>query len=93
MLYHFRVGQPCPPVIERPRIDFDGAYLEALPPGGMIALLYLLWRRWKDVRRLWKRARPVGQLVDVDHEKRLRYEQALRKSMVRSVVMSERREA
>jgi len=30
MLYSFEVGQPCPPVVERPRPDFDGAYLEAL---------------------------------------------------------------
>lgn len=206
MFYHFEIGQPCPPIIERPRPDFDGTYLEALPPGGMVALLYLsgmraleriviemepmdvrvveegefvltllrfgdtpiifsmehdphkygntrsvetirrtnridiiavesmknevrvirpahfpeqlrqtwkrswlaamadrsyseryqewlnrLWRRWRDVRRLWKRARPVGRLVDEYHEKRLRYEQALRKSMVRSVARMEGR--
>lgn len=208
MLYHFQVGETCPPIIKRPRPDHDGAFLEALPPGGMVALLYLsgmraleriviemepmdvrvveegefvltllkfgdtpvlfslehdprkygdlrslnairrtnridiiavestknevrvirpahfpehlrqawkrswlaamadrsyseryqewlnaLWKRWRDVRRLWERARDVGRLIDVDHEKRLRYEQSLYKSMVRSVAMSERREA
>jgi len=205
MLYSFEVGQPCPPVVERPRPDFDGAYLEALPPGGMVALLYLsgmraleriviemepmdvrvieegdfvltllrfgdtpvlfslehdprkysdhrslntirrtnridviaiestknevrvirpahfneqlriiwkrswrvamtdhtyseryqqwlerLWRKWKDVRRLWARAQPVCRLIDEDHEKRSRYEQSLYKSMMRHVSRNER---
>lgn len=208
MPYRFEIGQPCPPVIERPRRDFDGAFLEPLPPGGMVALLYLsgmraleriviemepmdvrivedgafvltllrfgntpiifsmehdprkysdlrsfntirrtnridiiavestknevrvirpahfneqlravwkrswlaamtdhkyseryqlwldgLWKRYRDVRRMWKKARPMGHLLDEDHEKRLRYEQTLYTSMVRQIARSERREA
>jgi len=206
MLYIFEVGQPCPPVVERPRPDFDGAYLEALPPGGMVALLYLsgmraleriviqmepvdvrvieqgefvltllrfgntpltfalehdprkygsarsietiqrtnridiiavestknevrvirpvrfndqlraiwkqswlaaiadssysdqyqewldrLWWRWKDVRRLWERAKPVCRLIDEDHEKRLRYEESLQKYLIQHISRNKRR--
>lgn len=207
MLYSFEVGQPCPPVVERPRPDFDGGFMEALPQG-MVALLYLsgmraleriviqmepvdvrvfeqgkfvltllrfgdtpltfslahdprkygnirsietirrtnridiiavesvknevrvirptrfdeqlravwkrswlaaiadatyseryqewlerMWRHWRDVRKLWERARPVCRLIDEDYEKRLKYEQSLYKSLMRQVPRSERKEA
>jgi len=48
-----------------------------------------IWKRYRDVTRLWKLGRPVGQLIDEDLERRLRYEQTLYTSLVRQTARRE----